>query len=75
MQTLGDMAFNHVITWQIKNIISQLLQRLRSPNLVGTHMRTKWYHYYMSRDLLHVIYYIPKCHSYMSYISRDRVIY
>ena len=29
MQTLGDMAFDHVITWQIKNIISQLLQSLQ----------------------------------------------
>ena len=48
---------------------------LQLPNLVGTHMRTKWYHCYMSRDLLHVIYYIPQCNSYMSYISRDRVIY
>ena len=75
MQTLGDMAFDHVITWQIKNIISQLLQRLQSPNLVGTHMRTKWYHCYMSQDLLHVIHYFSKCNSYMSYMSRDRVIY
>ena len=64
MQTLGEMAFDHVITWQIKNFISQFLQRLQSPNLVGTHMRTKWYHCYMSRYLLHVIYYIRKCNSY-----------
>ena len=63
MQLLGDMAFDNVITWQIKNFISQLLQRLKSPNLVGTHMRIKWYHCYMSRDLLYVIYYIPICHS------------
>ena len=68
MQPLGDMTFDHVITWQIKNIISQLLQRLQSPNLVGTHMRAKWYHCYMSRDLLYVIYYIPLCHSYVIYV-------
>ena len=59
MQPLGDMAFDHVITWQIENIISQLLHRLQSLNLVGTHMRVKWYHCYMSRDLFCVIYYIP----------------
>ena len=75
MQTLGDMAFDNVITWQIKNLTSQFLQRLQSSNLVGTHMRMKWYRCYMSRDLLHVIYYIPKCTSYVSYMSRDRVIY
>ena len=72
MQPLGDMVFDHVITCQIKNIISQLLQRLQSLNMVGTHMRIKWYHCYMS---LYVIYYIPICHSYMSYMSRDHVIY
>ena len=59
MQPLGDVTFDHVITWQIKNIISQLLERQQSPDLVGTHMRTKWYHYYMSQGLLYVIYYIP----------------
>ena len=63
MQPLGDMAFDHVITRQIKNIMSQLLQRLQSPNLVGTHMIVIWYHCYMSRDLLYFIYYIPICHS------------
>ena len=63
MQLLGDMAFDQVITCQIKNIISQLLQGLQSPNMVGTHMRIKWYHCYMSRDLLYVIYYISICHS------------
>ena len=57
------MAFDHVITWQIKNIISQLLQRLQPPSLVGTHTRIKWYHCYMSGYLLYVIYYIPICHS------------
>ena len=62
MQSLGGMAFDHVITWQIKNIISQLLRRLQSPDLIGTHMTIKWYHCYMSRDLLYVIYYIPICH-------------
>ena len=62
MQSLGGMAFDHVITWQIKNIISQLLRRLQSPNLIGTHMTIKWYHCYMSRDLLYVIYFIPICH-------------
>ena len=62
MQPLGDMAFDHVITWQIKNILSQLLRRFQSPNLIETHMRIKWYHCYMSRDL-YVIYYIPICHS------------
>ena len=36
MQPLGNMTFDQVITWQIKNVISQLLQRLQSPNLVGT---------------------------------------
>ena len=41
MQLLGDMAFDQVITCQIKNIISQLLQGLQSPNMVGTHMRIK----------------------------------
>ena len=75
MQPLGDMAFDHVINWQIKNIISQLLQRLQSPNLVGTHMRIKWYHCYMSQGLLYVIYYIPICHLYMSHMPRDHVIY
>ena len=45
------MAFDHMITWQIKNI-SQLLQELQSSNLVGTDMGIKWYHDYMSRDLL-----------------------
>ena len=63
MQPLVDMDFNHVFKWQIKNIISQLLQRLQSPNLVGTHMRVKWYYCYMSRDLLCFIYYIPICRS------------
>ena len=29
----------NVITWYIKNVISQLLRRLKSPNLVGIHMR------------------------------------
>ena len=38
MQPLGDKAFDHVTTCEIKNIISQLLQRL---HLVGTHMRIK----------------------------------
>ena len=75
MQPLGDMTYDHVITWENKSIISQLLQRLKSSNLVGTHMRTKWYHCYMSRDLLYVIYYIPFCHSYTSYMSYDHVIY
>ena len=60
MQPLGDMAFDHVTTWQIKNVISQLLQSL---HLVGRHMRINWYHCYISRDLLYVIYYIPICHS------------
>ena len=55
MQLLGDMAFDNVITWQIKNFISQLLQTLKSPNLVRTHMRIKWYHCHMSLDLLYVI--------------------
>ena len=41
MQPVGDITFDHVITWQIENIISQLLQRLQSRDLVGTHMRTK----------------------------------
>ena len=41
MQPLGDVTFDHVITWQIKNITSQLLQRLQSPDSVGTHVRTK----------------------------------
>ena len=36
MQPLGNMTFDQVITWQIKNVISQLLQRLQSSNLVGT---------------------------------------
>ena len=58
MQPLSDMAFDHAITSQTKNIISQLLHRLQLPNLVGTHMRIKWYHCYMPRDLLYVIYYI-----------------
>ena len=31
-----------------KNIISQLLQRLQSSHLVGTHMTVKLYHCYMS---------------------------
>ena len=53
MQPFGDITFDHVITWQVKNIISQLLQMLQSPNLVGTHMRTKWYHCYMSRDFIY----------------------
>ena len=69
------MAFDHVIAWQIKNVISQYSQRLQPPNLVGTHMPIKWYHCYMSRDLLYVIYYIPLCHSYMSYYSCGHVIY
>ena len=56
MQPLGDMTFDHVNTWQIKNIISQLLQRLQSPNFVGTHMKGKWYHCHMSRDLLYFNY-------------------
>ena len=30
MQPLGPMDFDHVITWYIKNIISQLLQRLQT---------------------------------------------
>ena len=63
MQLLGDMTFDHVNTWQIKNIISQLLQRLQSPNFVGTHMKVKWYHCHMSRDLLYFNYYFPICHS------------
>ena len=65
MQPLGDMKFNHVFTWENKNIISQLLQRLQSPNLVEIHMRTKWYHCYMSRDSLYVIDCILFCHSCM----------
>ena len=56
MEPLGDMTFNHVTKWQIKNIISQLLQRL---HLVGTQVRIKWYHCYMSQDVLYAIYYIP----------------
>ena len=75
MQPLGDVTFDHVITWQIENIISQLLERQQSPDLVGTHMRTKWYHYYMSQGLLYVIYYIPLRHSFMSYMSCDQVNY
>ena len=63
MQPLGDIAFDHMIMWQIKNILLQLLQRLQSPNLVGTYMRIKWYHCYMSQDLLYVIYYILICPS------------
>ena len=63
MQPLGDMTFDHVITWHFKIIISQLLRRLQSPNLVGTQMRVKWHHCYMPRDLLYFNYYIPKCHS------------
>ena len=68
MQPLYDMAFDTVITWQITNIISQLLQRLQSSNLVGTDMRLSWYHGYMSRDLLLIIciflYVIHICHIY-----------
>ena len=75
MQLLGDMTFDHVITWQIKNIISQLLQRLQSPDSVGTHVRTKWYHCYMTECLLYVIYYIALRHSFMSYMSCDHVNY
>ena len=75
MQPLGDMTYDHVITWENKSITSQFLQGLQSSNLVGTHIRTKWYHCYMSRDLLYVIYYIPFCHSYTSYMSYDHVIY
>ena len=66
MQRLGDIAFDHVIMWQIENIISQLLQILQSPNLVGTpenKIRIKWYHCYMPRDLLYVIYSILIYHS------------
>lgn len=74
MQPLGGMAFDHVITWQIKNVISKILRRLQSRNLVGIHMRIKWYHY-VPRFRLHMIYYIPICHSYMSYMSGDHVIY
>ena len=75
MQPLGDVTFDHVITWQIKNIILQLLERQQSPDLVGTHMRTKWYHCYMSQSLLYVIYYITLLHSFMSYMSCDHVNY
>ena len=64
MQLLGNMAFDHVTTWQIKKIVSQLLQKL---HLVGIHMRIKWYHCYMSRDLLYVIYYVAICHSYCNF--------
>ena len=75
MQPLGDIAFDHMNMWQIKNIISQVLQMLQSPNLVGTQMRIKCYPCYMSQDLLYVIYCIPICHSYISYMPRDHVIY
>ena len=71
MQQLGDMDFDLMITRQIKNVISQLSQRLQSPNLVGIHIKIKWYHSYMSRDLFYAIYYISICHSYM---SRDHLI-
>ena len=67
MQSLGGMTFDHVITWQIKNI-SQLLQRLQSPNLVGTHMRTKCCHYYyVTRFIM--------CHLLYSFMSLIYVIY
>ena len=57
MQPLGDMAFDHVITWQIKNIISELLLILQSPNLVGTHMRVKWYRCFVTRFIIfHLLY-------------------
>ena len=62
MQPLGDMAFDHVITWQIKNIISELLLILKSPNLVGTHLRVKWYRCFVTRFIIfHLLY------SYMSF--------
>ena len=70
MQPLGDMAFDHVITWQIKNVMSQLSRRLQSPHLFGKHMRIKWYHSCMSRDLICVFYNIPICSSYMSRVLR-----
>ena len=75
MQPLGDMTFDHVITWQIKSIISQFLQRLQLPDSVGTHVRTKWYHCYMKQGLLYVIYYVLLRHSFMSYMSCDHVNY
>ena len=49
MQPLYDLTFDHMITRQIKKM-SQLLQRLQSPNVVGKDMRIKWYHGYKSRD-------------------------
>ena len=36
---MGGMTFDHVMTWQIKNIISQILQTLQSRNLVVTHIK------------------------------------
>ena len=70
---MGNMDFDRVIMWQIKNIIAQLLQRLQSSNLVGTHCHKI---YFMSFIIfLYVIYYIPICHPYIPYMSRDHTIY
>ena len=51
-QPTSDITFNEVITWQMKNGISQLSRRLKSPNLEGIHIRMKQYHSYISRELI-----------------------
>ena len=67
---IGCMTFDQVITWQIKNIILQLLQRLQSPDLVVTHMATRWYHCYMSFIIfLYAIHLCHICHVIMQIIK------
>ena len=67
MQKLDDVTFDHVMRWQIENIISHLLQRLESPNSVRTHTRRN-----VTRFLVcHLLYSFMS----MSYMSCDRVVY
>ena len=61
MQPLGDMTFYQMITWQIKNIISQHLQWLQSPKLVGTHVICHVI-YYMSFIIFLYVIYMSTCH-------------
>ena len=56
IQSAGDSNADHMITWQIKNVIAQLSQRLKSKRqlskVVGVYIRTKHYHPYISRDVV-----------------------
>ena len=76
------MTFDHVIRWEIKNVIVQSSRKLQLLNLVVIHIKMKHYHSYVWRGVitrsldrqLGMPTKIGGCHSYISWPNHAKVI-